>query len=234
MAIAMRFVRTLAAAALLAIVCCACAGERGAAPHASSAPRCGSAACSLSAEKKQALQRAAYQQFWRISNLADNAGVSLPQLRILGMDDGPVPGFEVRTHDGAAIHSSALVGREPFAVLFFATWCSFCADELRTVRRVLDRVGPVRIVPVSVDGPDTWPEVSAYLRKFGFDQPAVRAADYPMFALSYDPFDTVPLIVVVGSDGALVDYELGYDPAHERRLTAAVQLARGSERLSAR
>ena len=38
--------------------------------------------------------------------------------------------------------------------------------------------------------------------------------------------DAVPLVVVVGKNGGLVDYQMGFAPDDRERLIAAVQLAR--------
>jgi hypothetical protein len=56
-------------------------------------------------------------------------------------------------------------------------------------------------------------------------EPAVLASDYPLFTFSYNPFNTVPLLVIVGRNGGLVDYQLGYELEHEKRLVASLRLA---------
>jgi hypothetical protein len=67
--------------------------------------------------------------------------------------------------------------------------------------------------------------VPSYLASFGIHDSAVRASEYPRFAASYDPFDTVPLLVIVGRNGGLVDCLVGYDPAHAERLVSSIKLA---------
>ena len=151
---------------------------------------------------------------------------SLSSLRIVGMDEGPVPDFELLAPGGAAYDSKAFVGRQPFVTVFFATWCEYCGVELKTVQRAFEQVGPMPIIPVSVDGPETWSQVPGYLASFGIRDSAVRASEYPRFAASYNPFDTLPLVVVVGRNGGLVDYLLGYDPEHAERLLASLRLAK--------
>jgi hypothetical protein len=151
---------------------------------------------------------------------------ALRSLRIVGMDEGPVPDFELFAPGGGYYNSKALVGREPFVTVFFATWCDYCAVELKTMQRAFEQVGPMPVIPVSVDGPETWSQVPAYLASFGIRAHAVRASEYPVFAASYNPFDTLPLLVVVGRNGGLVDCLLGYDPAHAERLTASLRLAK--------
>jgi len=150
----------------------------------------------------------------------------LGSLRIVGMDEGPVPDFELLAPGGVQYSSKALVGQQPFVTVFFATWCDYCGGELKTLERALREVGPMVIIPVSADTAETWSKVPGYLASFGIHEPAVRAHEYPRFAVSYDPFDTVPALVVVGRNGGLVDYHVGYDPAHADRLVASLRLAK--------
>jgi hypothetical protein len=148
------------------------------------------------------------------------------ELRPVGMDDGPVPGFKVKTIDGRLLDSTALVGNEPFIVFFFATWCSMCDQKMPHVRRALEATGPVKVIGVSLDESSTWPHAPGYLKEHGINVPLVRGSDYPRFALSYNPFSMIPLVVIVGRNGGLVDFQMGYANNDRERLIAAVQLAR--------
>ena len=147
-------------------------------------------------------------------------------LRIVGMDDAEVPDFELIAPGGAFYSSRSLVGQQPFVTAFFATWCDYCQVELKAMQQAMAKAGPMPIIPVSVDGPDTWSKVPGYLAAFGIHDSAVRASDYPRFAAAYDPFDTVPLLVIVGRNGGLVDCLVGYDPAHADRLVSSLKLAK--------
>jgi thiol-disulfide isomerase/thioredoxin len=147
-------------------------------------------------------------------------------LPIVGMDDGAVPEFELAAPGGVLYSSKALVGQQAFVTVFFATWCDYCQVELKAMQQAFAKTGPLPVIPVSVDGPDTWQRVPGYLAAFGIHERAVRASDYPRFAASYDPFDTVPLLVIVGRNGGLVDCLVGYDPAHAERLVDSLKLAK--------
>jgi len=151
---------------------------------------------------------------------------NLRKLRFVGMDEGPVPDFELRTSSGVELDSAKLVGHEPFVVFFFATWCELCERKLESVQRALEQVGPMRMIPVSVDGPETWPAVAGYLKAVGVREPVVRGTEHPSFTLAYNPFATVPLLVIVGRNGGLVDYQLGLESEHEGRLVSSLRLAK--------
>jgi thiol-disulfide isomerase/thioredoxin len=141
------------------------------------------------------------------------------------MDDGPVPDFDLESADGTEFDSSKLIGHEPFVVAFFATWCDACERKLESLRRALTQSGEMLVIPVSVDGPEMHERVEDYLRTVGMGEPVVYASDYQRFAFSYNPFNTIPLLVIVGKNGGLVDYQLGYELEDEQRLVEALRLA---------
>lgn len=141
-------------------------------------------------------------------------------------DAGRVPDFEVFAQGGVRYSSKALVGKQPFIAVFFATWCDYCRGELKTLERAFQQTGPMPVIPVSLDGPETWSQVPAYLASFGIYAPAVRASHYRRFAATYNPADILPSVAIVGRNGALVDYLDGYDPAHEGRLLASLRHAK--------
>lgn len=142
------------------------------------------------------------------------------------MDASEVPDFDLMAPSGAQYSSKQFVGQQPFVTVFFATWCDYCQVELKAMQQAMTKTGRLPIIPVSVDGPDTWGKVPGYLASLGIHDSAVRASDYPRFAASYDPFDTVPLLVIVGRNGGLVDCLVGYDPAHADRMVSSLQLAK--------
>jgi thiol-disulfide isomerase/thioredoxin len=139
---------------------------------------------------------------------------------------GRVPDFEVYAVGGVRYSSQLLVGKQPFVAVFFATWCDYCQGELKTIERAFHEIGPMPVIPVSVDGPETWGQVPAYLASFGIHAPAVRASHYRRFAATYNPADILPSVAIVGRNGALVDYLHGYDPAHAERLLASLRHAK--------
>lgn len=139
-----------------------------------------------------------------------------------------VPPFEVTSMDGTAIASRDLVGRSPFVVFYFATWCTWCDRKMGMVRDAL-AAHDVEVIGVSVDDEETIDRVPAYLKGHGFDYPVVLATENPAFARAYNPMGGVPFLLVVGADGMLVHGQAGYDPTDGERLSLAVQSALGSD-----
>jgi len=150
----------------------------------------------------------------------------LEGVKFVGTDNGPVPDFSVESYDGTVFESEQLVGQEPFIMVFFATWCQVCDLKMPVLREALATLGPVKTIMVSVDDAETWPHVAGYLREHQVQFPVVSAQAYPRFFASYNPFQAVPLVVVVGKNGGLVDYQMGYSETHLERLANAIRLAR--------
>jgi hypothetical protein len=147
------------------------------------------------------------------------------QFRVVGMDSGRVPNFDLLTQAGSRLRSDELVGREPIILIFFATWCQVCTKKLPFVRQAIRESGPIRTVFVSVDDERTWFQAPDYLREQRLDGALVSGRAHPNFVVSYNPFHAVPLVVVVGQDGQLVDYQMGYSEEHQQRLTSAIRIA---------
>ncbi len=158
-----------------------------------------------------------------------HANTPIPPPRIVQVR---APDFEVFAQGGVRYSSKTLLGKQPFVAVFFATWCDYCQGELSTMQRALQQVGPMPVIPVSVDGPETWAKVPAYLASFGIHAPAVRASHYRRFAATYNPADILPSVAIVGRNGAIVDYVRGYDPAQADRLLAALRQAKSAAPLA--
>lgn len=154
------------------------------------------------------------------------ARVDLDDLRFVGMDDGPVPEFTLRMSDGRIIDSAELVGDRAFVVVFFATWCAACEQKLSALRDVVEATRDLVVLGVSMDDASTLADVPTFLAEHGLTIPYASALENPVFFVSYNPFDTIPLVVVVGRNGGLVDYQLGTQPGDARRLSASVDLAK--------
>lgn len=145
---------------------------------------------------------------------------------IQGTANVRVPEFELLAANGGVYASRDLVGKKPFVAVFFATWCDFCQPELRAVQRALAQVGPVPVIPISADGPETWDRVPAYLAAFGIHAAPVRATEHRRFFSVYNPSDSLPSLAIVGQSGTLVDYIHGYDPANAERLVSSLRQAK--------
>ena len=136
------------------------------------------------------------------------------------------PAFQVESTAGDSLDSAELFGKSATVVVFFATWCKVCEVKLPLVRETLADYGEVRTIAVSLDDGSTFHRAPEYLERHGLRMPLVRGALYPEFVLAYDAPLGVPMVVIVGRDGTVVDVQSGWASGHGERLRAALDAAR--------
>jgi len=148
-----------------------------------------------------------------------------PVRKLLHTGD-PAPAFQVESTAGDSLDSAQLFGKSATVVVFFATWCKVCEVKLPLVRETLADYGEVSTIAVSLDDVSTFHRAPEYLERHGLRMPLVRGALYPEFVLAYDAPLGVPMVVIVGRDGTVVDVQSGWASGHGERLRAALDAAR--------
>jgi len=91
----------------------------------------------------------------------------------------------------------------PIALVFFATWCPSCREELPHIARVLREAPGTKVLLLSDEDPD---HVGAWLKAKGFAIPAAGRAGRTWKAYGVN---AVPSVVVVGADGTVAYSEQG-------------------------
>jgi thiol-disulfide isomerase/thioredoxin len=141
--------------------------------------------------------------------------------------DERVPDFLLASERCEIFDSRQLVGKQPFVVVFFASWCSVCEHKMPLIRRALEeRADEVTSVFVSLDDADGWADTQHFLARNGLvPTSAVAGRDYLSFSLGYNPFRSVPVVVVVGRSGHVVDVQVGVRDGDGDRLQEALDVA---------
>jgi thiol-disulfide isomerase/thioredoxin len=138
-----------------------------------------------------------------------------------------VPEFHIATVGCSELHSTDLIGPKPVVILFFSSWCGVCEKKFPIVKRALDQIGDdATTFAVALDDDDTWADAEPFLKRHGIEVPLVRGDRFQRFSLGYNPFRSIPVIVVVGRDGLIIDLQLGYSPFDENRLLGAVEVGK--------
>jgi thiol-disulfide isomerase/thioredoxin len=136
------------------------------------------------------------------------------------------PAFRVSTADCQVLDSRELIGKRAFVVAFFATWCGVCKYKLPLLERALEQQrGQLPLILVSLDDDQTWPDVPEYLARWRLDGSPVRGHDFLPFSVGYNPFGAVPLTVIVGRSGRVLDVQLGLRRTDFGRLLQAMDMA---------
>lgn len=141
--------------------------------------------------------------------------------------DERVPEFLLASERCEIFDSRELVGKQPFVVVFFASWCNVCEHKLPVVRDALvERGDQITSLFVSLDETDGWEATERFLERNGLAPSlAVAGRDYLSFSLGYNPFRSVPVVVVVGRSGRVVDVQVGVRDGDEERLDEALDIA---------
>jgi peroxiredoxin len=142
--------------------------------------------------------------------------------------DERVPDFLLSTEACQVFDSHELVGKVPFVVVFFASWCSVCEHRVPMLRDALrERAGQVTPLWVSLDdAADGWTETDAFLERHELArQSAVAGRDFLGFSLGYNPFRSVPVVVVVGRGGRVVAVQIGVRDGDQAVLEQALDEA---------
>jgi thiol-disulfide isomerase/thioredoxin len=141
--------------------------------------------------------------------------------------DERVPEFLLASERCEIFDSRELVGKQPFVVVFFASWCSVCEHKFPLIHRALEERGDdVKAVFVSLDDAEGWADTEQFLaRNVMIPTSAVVGRDYMPFSLGYNPFRSVPVVVVVGRSGRVVDVQIGVRDGDEDRLDEALDIA---------
>jgi thiol-disulfide isomerase/thioredoxin len=141
--------------------------------------------------------------------------------------DERVPDFLLASERCEIFDSRELVGKQPFVVVFFASWCSVCEHKFPLIHRALEERGDdIKALFVSLDDAEGWGDTEQFLARNGMvPTSAVVGRDYMPFSLGYNPFRSVPVVVVVGRSGRVVDVQVGVRDGDEDRLDEALDVA---------
>jgi hypothetical protein len=139
--------------------------------------------------------------------------------------DERVPDFRISSEACTIFDSHDLVGKVPFVVVFFASWCSVCEHRLPKLRQALgERAGQVTALWISLDDAALGTsETDAFLARHQIARDAaVAGRDFLGFSLGYNPFRSVPVVVVVGRSGRVVAVQIGVRDGDDALLEQAL------------
>lgn len=136
-----------------------------------------------------------------------------------------VPAFQLTAEDGTELDSRDLVGKKPFMMVFFASWCKVCELKIPVVKKAVADAGQdILIIGVALDNEDTWKHVAAYVAHHDIgDFKLVRGHENRKFAVAYNPFGSVPIVEVIDGAGIIAELQRGHKGSHEQSLVAALE-----------
>ena len=129
-------------------------------------------------------------------------GVHAPDFTLPAAPGGPSRGrFRLADH----------IGQRPVVILFWATWCQPCTQELPVYQQLYQRYGAARltVVGISMDNPDNVAEVGPLARQLGLTFPVVTDLETSAVTM-YNTRRAAPFSVWIDRTGTIVREREGF------------------------
>ena len=132
----------------------------------------------------------------------------------------PAPPLKARDLGGDVVDLAALKGNV-VVVSFWATWCAPCKMELNALNKVLKKKHGLRVIAVSIDGPETASLIRTTVRQRRWTMPVIHDDDGNIASI-YNPKGTIPYIVFIDKRGNIAYSQYGFTNGdakkHETRI----------------
>jgi peroxiredoxin len=128
-------------------------------------------------------------------------GTRAPEFTLNSAPGGPSRGrFRLADH----------LGQRPIVLLFWATWCGPCQNELTFYQQFAQRYGAqLEVVGISMDNPDQLSEVGPMARSLGLTFPIVTDLETNVVTM-YNPRRAAPFSVWIDRTGTIVREREGF------------------------
>ena len=141
-------------------------------------------------------------------------GTRAPEFTLPAAPGGPVRGrFRLADH----------IGNRPVVILFWATWCQPCMQELPVYQALFQRYGGrLQVVGVSMDGPDTVAEAGATARRLGITFPIVTDLETQVVSV-YNPRRAAPFSIWIDREGVIQREREGFSMSEQPQIEQAIR-----------
>ncbi len=114
------------------------------------------------------------------------------------------------------------LGHRPIVVLFWATWCQPCLQELPVYQALFQRYGGrLMVVGISMDGPDTVSEAGSTTRRMGITFPIVTDLETQVVSV-YNTRRAAPFSVWIDRTGTIVREREGFSMSEVANINSGV------------
>ncbi len=114
------------------------------------------------------------------------------------------------------------LGRRPIVVLFWATWCQPCLQELPVYQALFQRYGGrLMVVGISMDGPDSVSEAGSTTRRMNITFPIVTDLETQVVSV-YNTRRAAPFSVWIDRTGTIVREREGFSMSEVQNINAGI------------
>lgn len=125
------------------------------------------------------------------------------------------PDFEIKTEAGKLFRMEEVKGKSPVFLVFWATWCPVCKEEIPKLKEIYSTFKPrgMDFLAINVGINDSQKKVVRYVKKYGIDYPVAFDSGSKITKL-YGVMGTPTIMIVdrsgfVKFKGAVVPDDLG-------------------------
>lgn len=123
----------------------------------------------------------------------------------------PAQRFTLKNLDGGVTDlSQVLAQKKAVLINFWATWCTYCVEEMPDLIELQARYGPNDFTVIAVDVGESAGQVSAFAKKMGLNFPVVLDQDNAV-AQNFGLVG-IPVSYLVSSDGKILGEYHGFTP----------------------
>jgi cytochrome c biogenesis protein CcmG/thiol:disulfide interchange protein DsbE len=125
---------------------------------------------------------------------------------------------------GNVVTPTAETSTEVFVLVFWATWCQPCQQELTAMDRLYAAMEPrgLRVYAISIDSPDTAAQVVPWVEREGYRFPVLLDRETEVLT-RYNPRGDIPYYVVLDASGNVLKDHQGYMSGDIEELTSFLE-----------
>ena len=128
------------------------------------------------------------------------------------------PDFSLRDLQGNSFTLSDYANKQPVMLLFWATWCPFCREELKNLSSRYDQLTHDGMKFVAVDAGESPARVSAYITKYHYSFPVLLDQDNKA-SHAYDILG-IPTYVLIDKKGMVRQVAHTFPEAEYKQIIA--------------
>lgn len=137
------------------------------------------------------------------------------------------PGFTTKTLSGNEVTVNS-VNNKPIYIKFWATWCTYCVEEMPHLQQIFDDFGDnLEVLAINVGMNDSVARINRFMQKNKYSLPVSFDAQGELVE-KYQVLGT-PLHILIGTDGKIIHRSALITDDLHHKLTLAINEAKGQK-----